>query len=67
MRGELAGEELGPDGGVGLHDGPLLVIQRPGLEEDPVGDADFSKVVHGAGAEDQVRHVVGGMCAPRLA
>ena len=34
-----------PDCGMLAHDTPLFVVQRPGLQQDGIGNADFSDVV----------------------
>ncbi len=36
-----------------LHELPLLVVQRPGLGEDLIGDAELADVVQVAGLDDQ--------------
>ena len=44
---------------MGLNHQPLLRIQLPRLQEDPVGDADLPHVVGGRGVADDLHGLVG--------
>jgi hypothetical protein len=51
-RRAAAGQQLGADGGVGLHDLPLLRGQRALLEQHAIGDRDLADVVHRGGVHE---------------
>ncbi len=51
-------EDPGPDLGVEPHRHPLLGVERPGLQEDPVGDTDLAEVVDGRRLADELDHAL---------
>jgi hypothetical protein len=51
-------QDIGAEGGMGLHDLELIGAELPRLKEYIVGDPDLSDIVHGSGVLDELEEVI---------